>query len=428
MKFSHLARPVAGALALAACSMSLPAMAEECANPDALGVSRTIALDTTGGFKVGRMQYKRGLPLRENEVVLTFDDGPSNQTTPIILEALAKECAKATFFVVGSMVHAHPDTLRAVAAAGHTIGTHTYSHRLDLQKQPFEVGAEEIDRGIAEVTKVLGVPPAPFFRYPGLGQTKALSEKLSNANIGVFSGDAVGDDWIYFNGDKIRELVLQRLEAHKGGIILIHDIKHATAQMLPQLLVDLKERGFKLVHIVPASPAMLMADKPPAGIDEVYKVAEINPPVAPGTAVAAKAGQPRPVKVSHRTRAVAPAAPGAVVTAHAVPKTPAARPRVDPVRTNSITRAEPRPAMAAPMPLTPKAGASNSRTSAVAAVSSGSTPAATKASLPANAGAAEASSAGNPPPSTIRSRIGNLFSVFRRDKPATVPDATEKKL
>jgi peptidoglycan/xylan/chitin deacetylase (PgdA/CDA1 family) len=329
---SALAAPTA-APAPAAAVPAVPAPAA-CPNPDALGVSRVMAIDTTGGFEVGRMQYRHTLPLKDMEVVLTFDDGPSPETSHQVLAALAAECAKATFFIVGSMAKAHPSTLRDEDAAGHTIGTHTYSHRLDLQKQPFEVGAEEIDRGIAAVTQVLGHPPAPFFRFPGLGQTKALKAKLAAANIGTFSGDAVGDDWIVFVGDTVRERVLERLQQHRGGIILLHDIKHATAQMLPQLLRDLKERGFKLVQIVPATPAMIASGEA-VNVGAEIAAADAARAAAKATADAAKASTDAAKAAARAKVAVAkpaakagpkPADAGAAVATAPGVRDPAARP------------------------------------------------------------------------------------------------------
>ena len=104
-----------------------------CDNPNALGVARTVEIDTTGGPGFGFEHFKQHDFLRDKEVVLTFDDGPW-PTTPAVLKALADECVKATFFPIGKHATYYPEILRQVAAAGHSVGSHTWSHQ-DLSKQ-----------------------------------------------------------------------------------------------------------------------------------------------------------------------------------------------------------------------------------------------------------------------------------------------------
>jgi peptidoglycan/xylan/chitin deacetylase (PgdA/CDA1 family) len=245
-------------LALAAAAHA--ARAEDCANPDALGVSRVIEIDAAQRLEVGSSQYPGILPLDDMEVVLTFDDGPIAGRTDTVLAALAAECARATFFVVGSMAAAYPRTLAAMAAAGHTIGTHTNGHPLDMRSLDYATAVREIDRGIARVTAALGYEPAPFFRFPGLAHTRALRDYLATLHIAVFSADVMGDDWTGIGPDAIRQRVMDRLLAWRGGIVLLHDTKLATGAMLPVLLRDLKEHGFRLVHIVPPMSLRLIAE------------------------------------------------------------------------------------------------------------------------------------------------------------------------
>jgi peptidoglycan/xylan/chitin deacetylase (PgdA/CDA1 family) len=225
-----------------------------CGDPDAIGVSRNLTVETGGGLNVGTMQYRNDLSLGENEVVLTFDDGPLPGTTAKVLDALRDACTMATFFTVGRMAKAAPDLLRREAAEGHTIGTHTWKHPESLAKLSTDAATREIDRGIAAITAILGHPPAPFFRFPGLGDTRKLRNRLAARNIAVFSADVVGSDWTHISADEIRRNVLRRLKAHHGGIVLLHDTKRATARMLPQLLKDMKAAGYHVVHIVPATP------------------------------------------------------------------------------------------------------------------------------------------------------------------------------
>ena len=106
--------------------------AAKCENPNALGVARTVEIDTTGGPGFGFEHFRSHDFLRDKEVVLTFDDGPW-PTTPHVLKALADECVKATFFEIGKHATYYPEIVRQVAAAGHSIGSHTWSHQ-DLSK------------------------------------------------------------------------------------------------------------------------------------------------------------------------------------------------------------------------------------------------------------------------------------------------------
>src|SRR5262249_3357578 len=104
-------RTVAAYFLLASLIGTATAGAEECP-ADALGVSRTIVVDPREHPRVGSMQYNESLPLKDHEVVLTFDDGPLPPYTTRILETLAAECVKATFFMVGRMAQGYPAIVR----------------------------------------------------------------------------------------------------------------------------------------------------------------------------------------------------------------------------------------------------------------------------------------------------------------------------
>src|SRR5947199_5964321 len=160
-------------LAAAAASQTLPPggknapvptnAAAGCANPNALGISRIVEVDTTGGPGFGFEHFKEHDFLRPKEVVLTFDDGPWPNNTPAVLAALAAQCVKATFFPIGKHATWHPEILKQVAAAGHSIGTHTWSHA-DLSKKSPEEAKREIELGASAVRMAVAGPTAPFFR------------------------------------------------------------------------------------------------------------------------------------------------------------------------------------------------------------------------------------------------------------------------
>jgi len=220
-----------------------------CANPDALGVSRTVVIDTTGGPGFGFLQYKQFDFLTEKEVVLTFDDGPW-PTTPSVLKSLADECTKAVFFPIGKHTTYHPEILRQVAAAGHTIGSHTWSHaHLDSKKLTEQQAKDEIEKGFSAVKLALGAAPSPFFRFPALAHTQATLGYLGSRNVAMFSCDIDSYDFKSSGPEQIIQNVMTRLDKQGKGVILMHDLQKHTAAALPTLLRRLKAGGYKVVEM-----------------------------------------------------------------------------------------------------------------------------------------------------------------------------------
>jgi peptidoglycan-N-acetylglucosamine deacetylase len=145
---------VAPGLALAS-----PAHAEERpGNSAAISTSRIISVDPAALRQVGTAQYAQTLPLRDHEVVLSFDDGPSPVTTNKVLDALAAECVKANVFIVGEHAKERPDLVRRAYQEGHAIGTHSQTHA-DLARLSFANAMGEIDDGIRSVQAALGPDP-----------------------------------------------------------------------------------------------------------------------------------------------------------------------------------------------------------------------------------------------------------------------------
>jgi peptidoglycan-N-acetylglucosamine deacetylase len=217
-------------------------------NPDALGVSRVVEIDTTGGPGFGFEQFKAHDFLEQGEVVLTFDDGPWPGNTPAVLAALAAQCVKATFFPIGKHATWHPEILKQVVAQGHTIGSHTWSHA-DLARKPFEDAKEEIEKGISAVAISAGRPLAPFFRFPSLRQTPELTAYLGERNIGIFSTDLDSFDFKMKSPEQVVDSVMTKLKKFGKGIILMHDFQHPTALALPELLVQLKSNRYRVVQL-----------------------------------------------------------------------------------------------------------------------------------------------------------------------------------
>jgi peptidoglycan-N-acetylglucosamine deacetylase len=241
-------------IAAAVCAIlgvMLPAAAaeqpESCATPDALGVSRTIKIDATGGPWFGAPHGDRDF-LAAAEVVLTFDDGPAPHTTRSILAALAAQCTKATFFMVGEMAAEYPDVVREVAEQGHTVGTHTWSHR-NLKRLREEQMKGQIEAAFTAVEKAAGVKIAPFFRYPYLSDSPATIAYLQSRNVAQFAIDIDSFDWRTRNAQSVVGKVMRGLGEQGRGIILLHDIHASTAAAVPELLSQLKTKGYKVVHL-----------------------------------------------------------------------------------------------------------------------------------------------------------------------------------
>src|ERR1700722_2854441 len=249
-------------LGILTCLSVQAASAADCpGHPDALGTSRTLVVDPREHLRIGTMQYPETLPLEDHEVVLSFDDGPLPRNSNQILEILAAECVKATFFEIGQMARAYPEGVRKLRDAGHTIGTHTQNHPLTMNRMPIERARAQIDDGIASVKAALGADAdttlAPFFRIPGLMRAEAVEDYLASQGIQTWSADFPADDWRHISSQRVYDLAIQRIEAQGKGILLLHDIQARTVAALPRILARLKERGYHIVHVVPAT-----ADRP----------------------------------------------------------------------------------------------------------------------------------------------------------------------
>jgi peptidoglycan/xylan/chitin deacetylase (PgdA/CDA1 family) len=231
-----------------------PAGTQACKNPNALGVSRVVQIDTTGGPGFGFEHFKAYDFLKDHEVVLTFDDGPWPGNTPRVLKALADQCTKALFFSIGKHAGWHPEILKRVLAEGHTVGSHTWSHK-DLSKLTSDEATAEIEKGIAAVSIALGNRPiAPFFRFPALRSPPELMKYLGERNVGVFSTDIDSFDFKIHKPAQVIKSVMTKLDKKGKGIILMHDFQHGTSEALPDLLKRLKDGGYKVVQIVGKTP------------------------------------------------------------------------------------------------------------------------------------------------------------------------------
>jgi peptidoglycan/xylan/chitin deacetylase (PgdA/CDA1 family) len=315
---------LAGLLIVAASSMA--AAQGSCPRPGTLGVSRTVEIDTTGGPGFGMQHYKAYDFLQPKEVVLTFDDGPQKFSTEMVLAALADQCTKATFFSIGKMALGYPEIIREVAKAGHTIGTHTWSHAALAKLKTFEEGKDEIERGISAVKRAVGGPIAPFFRFPTLKDTPEAVAYLGTRNIAMFSTDIDSFDFKPQNSDHIVKSVMSKLEKMGKGIILMHDIHKTTAKALPALLAELNAKGYKIVHLTAKSPVTTVAEYDNA----IEKDAKGLPQV----------GAERPLSSIVRTVGEEPAKAEAPAPTHAASTPSQAAEPVEPTKASAHPHAE----------------------------------------------------------------------------------------
>jgi len=232
-----------------------------CANPDAIGIARVVEIDTTGGPGFGFEHFKQLDFLREKEVVLTFDDGPWPVNTPSVLKTLAEECTTGIFFPIGEHATYYPEILKQVLAAGHTIGSHTWSHAtLTNKKLTEDQRKDEIEKGFSAVKWALGgVSPSPFFRFPALQHPPEMVTYLGTRNIAMFSCDLDSFDFKARNAQQVIDVTMKKLDKLGKGIILLHDFHKHTAEALPELLRKLKAGGYKIVAMRAKDPVQTLA-------------------------------------------------------------------------------------------------------------------------------------------------------------------------
>jgi peptidoglycan/xylan/chitin deacetylase (PgdA/CDA1 family) len=261
-------------------------------NPNALGTSRVLTIDPRDFPRIGMVQYSRSLPLEDKEVVLTFDDGPLPPYTNRVLDVLAEHCVKANYFLVGRMARGYPDLARRILAEGHTVGTHSENHLLGFDRAPLDTVKNEIEQGIVSVASVVGKNSAAtsFFRIPGFLRRHEVETYLQSRHMTTWSADLVADDWRHISASEVVRRAIARLDEKGKGILLLHDIQPATALALPELLRELKTKGYRIVQVVPgkgemsvpvaAKPAPMPAEAAPVDVAAISAAASAPTAIA----------------------------------------------------------------------------------------------------------------------------------------------------
>jgi peptidoglycan/xylan/chitin deacetylase (PgdA/CDA1 family) len=200
--------------------------------------------------------------LPEGEIALTFDDGPHLTRTPRVLQILAAAGIKATFFEIGRNASAHPEIARSVRAAGHSIGSHTFSHP-NMSQLPEPHAEVEVESGDASVSLALGLLPGqlPFFRFPYGAKTPSEQGFVQRRGNTTFFWNMDSQDWRIRDPHRLFLNVLAELDRAKHGVILFHDIHEQTVIVLPHVLAELAARHLKTVVFVPAPGAVAPRDE-----------------------------------------------------------------------------------------------------------------------------------------------------------------------
>lgn len=294
MKRGHTAALLALTLGLLAFTGGTVEAATACKEP-----ARQAEIATRGGPAYGTLQYRNMAPLGMKEVALTFDDGPDPHTTRRVLDILDANCIKATFFLVGYYAERHPEIVREIAARGHTIGTHTWSHPNNLRHLSLAGARRQIRRGFAAVEKALATAPpadrrrlAPFFRFPGLNDSKHLMAWLGARNIATVSCEFGADDWKRIGASQVRRRAVRNINSVGRGVIILHDTKPHTAAALPGIIKDLRKQGYRFVQLMPAPGARQLAASAHDALISSVAVAKKDVPELRGTQHAQATGLP----------------------------------------------------------------------------------------------------------------------------------------
>lgn len=281
------------------------AEAASCRGGQGIGTSRTITLNTSGGKRYGHSHGGAVNLLGNKEVVLTFDDGPVPGTTPKILHVLDKHCAKATFFMVGTMAKNNASIARQIFNKGHTIGIHSYSHK-NLGNLSGSSAISDVNRSISAIETAVGRDVAPFFRFPYLAENRSVNQHLKQLGYGVFAIDVDSLDYKFSNPGSMVNRVMSELNRKGKGIILLHDIQRVTANGIDQLLNRLNSEGYKLVHIrgrggkEPKDPVLVASNDTKAAADKPKVLLATQSDRKPRKSV--KKRESKPVQVAALTK------------------------------------------------------------------------------------------------------------------------------
>lgn len=188
--------------------------------------------------------------ITDKVIAFTFDDGPDPINTPLVLDALKRHNAKATFFILGIRAERYPLLVKQMAAEGHELGNHSYSHP-DFNNKSNEFMLEEIRITSDIIYKLTGQVP-PLFRPPGgfLSYNMVELVKDEGLTIAYWTYQQDSKDWRGIKAKQIANHIESRIKP--GQIIILHDGAPngaETAKALDLLIPELKKEGYKFVTV-----------------------------------------------------------------------------------------------------------------------------------------------------------------------------------
>jgi peptidoglycan/xylan/chitin deacetylase (PgdA/CDA1 family) len=198
------------------------------------------------------------LPKDAKVAYLTFDDGPSSNVTPRILDILKQNNIKATFFVIGSSVKENPDILRREEKEGHTIGNHTYTHDYEYIYSSVDNFLNDLKRNESVISSKISHHDSKLIRFPGgsFGRTTfqqaAENEGYHYIDWNVLNGDA---EVQHSSKDRLVARFRETFLGQKKVVVLMHDAatKETTAEALPEIIQILKDNGYQFRPITEES-------------------------------------------------------------------------------------------------------------------------------------------------------------------------------
>lgn len=193
--------------------------------------------------------------IKEKVIALTFDDGPSPEWTPRILDELRKENVSATFFLLGKHVAQYPDIVRRIQSEGHEIGNHTYNHPVLLFS-----GSQKLKKEISDTEKAIFSITGKhtiLFRPPKAWLTNSEKQMIKGLGYKVVLWTLNSKDWVTFDDKYIVRYLVKRIKP--GDIILFHDSggvfkteggnRTETVKTIPRLIAKLRDKGYRFVTV-----------------------------------------------------------------------------------------------------------------------------------------------------------------------------------
>ena len=176
---------------------------------------------------------------------LSFDAAWGNEDTQQLIDILAKYNVKATFFVVGEWVDKYPESVKALADAGHEIQNHsdTHPHMPELSREQMVSQLNSCNQKIEAITKVRPT----LFRPPYGDYSDAVLDAVAAQGMYTIQWDVDSLDWKGYSADKIASRVLTRVQ--EGSIVLFHNAAENTPAALPKIIESLQSDGYTLIPI-----------------------------------------------------------------------------------------------------------------------------------------------------------------------------------